>query len=240
MEPLVGDDEAESIPLHTPRTTTEAPPPSPSLDEKEEETATLPIVEVLKEASTRVTCFCRAGPDWELMENEEESLSGSLLCFRYQNRSGLYRVAGRLAAPANTIVANLNQIPCGSVLLSTQHVKTFGENIAIVQHTVRLPPSGISRSQPLVLKGVKQCVFMEDSNSYLYVFATMPAEDVSVLFGVRVRELDHDQGSEVEVILEWKHAKPGLSTWLSDRWLETFWMTAENLVEWAQFFALIQ
>lgn len=233
MEPLVGDDEAESIPLYTPRTTEETPPPP--LEEKEEETATLPIVEVLKEASTRVTVFCRAGPDWELMENEEEA-SGSLLCFRYQNRSGLYRVAGRLAATANTIVANLNQIPCGSVLLSTQHVKTFGENIAIVQHTVRLPPSS-SRSQPMVLKGVKQCVFMEDSNSYLYVFATMPAEDVSVLFGVRVRELDHDQGSEVEAILEWKHAKPGLSTWLSDRWLETFWMTAENLVEWAQFFA---
>jgi hypothetical protein len=238
MEPLVGDDdgEAESIPLYTPRTTTtEAPQP---LEEKEE-MATLPIVEVLKEASTRVTCFCRAGPDWELMENEEESLSGSLLCFRYQNRSGLYRVAGHLAATANTIVANLNQIPCGSVLLSTQHVKTFGENIAIVQHTVRLPPSS-SRSQPLVLKGVKQCVFMEDSNSYLYVFATMPTEGVSVLFGVRVCELDHDQGSEVEAILEWKHAKPGLSTWLSDRWLETFWMTAENLVEWAQFFATTQ
>jgi hypothetical protein len=218
MEPL-DDDE---IPLHSPRhEPLPLQPPVPP---------TTMMTGALVSASHRVAELCAASNEWEIMENEALE---QLLCFRFRDVPHRYRIAGRLGANAALIIANLKNISKGSVLLETQHVKTFGENVERLRHCVRLPGPWMGDRY---VEGLQQCIYMEDSNRYLYVFVTEESE-VAFLLGVWIRELDGDgAGSEVEAVFEWHHTSPGLRTWASDFVLENVWMTAENLVEWAHYF----
>lgn len=187
---------------------------------------------LLASASQRVASLCAAGDEWELMENGAEEL---LLCFRFRDDDlHRYRIAGRLDASAALIIAHLKDMPQGEILLETECVKTFGENVDRLRHRIHLP--GLWMGEQIV-EGLQQCVYMQDSNRYLYVFVSEQSADLSVLLGVWIRELDNNDGCEVEVVFEWRHQSPGLRTWASDVLLENVWLTAENLVGWAQLFS---
>lgn len=216
MEPV--DSAEEAIPLYSPRK--EPPsPPSPAV----------PLMTgILASASQRVASLCGARDEWEIMEN-----SGALLCFTFRDEPRRYRVAGRLDTNAALLIANLKECPKGSILLETEHLKTFGENVDRIRHSVRLPGPW---SNPVAMEGLQQCVFMEDSQRFLYVFVTEESSLISFLLGAWIRELDEDAGCEVEVVFEWSHQSPGLRTWASDVLLENVWLTAENLVGWARLF----
>jgi hypothetical protein len=229
----------ESIPLHSPRplpATVPTPlPPPPPPEEKEEEETESPLV-LLTAASKRIAALCAASAKWEIMETADPLL----LCFSYRDRPRRYRIAGRLLTNAATLVAHLKDMPTGTVLLSTEHVRSYGENIERLRHQVHLPGPPLANLK-VQIEGVQQCIFMEDSNCYLYVFVTegkaLPlGGGVSFLLGVRIHELDDDAGCEVEVVFEWEHLAPTLGTWASDRWLETFWLNSKNLCDWAQLF----
>lgn len=231
MESLLEEDEEESIPLHSPR------PPTAVLatpKEKEEEEIESPLV-LLTAASKRIAALCAASAEWEIMETTDPLL----LCFNYRDRPRRYRVAGRLLTSAATLVARLKDMPTGTVLLSTEHVRSFGENIERLRHQVHLPGPPLANLK-VQIEGVQQCIHMEDSNCYLYVFVTEPPKGkdggISFLLGVRIHELDDEAGCEVEVVFEWEHLAPTLGTWASDRWLETLWLNSKNLCDWAQFF----
>lgn len=219
MEPVDVEGE-EAIPLYSPRK--EPPPPATTPP------ASPPMTGILASASQRVASLCGAGDEWEIMEN-----SGALLCFTFRDEPHRYRVAGHLEANAALLISNLKECPKGSILLETEHVKTFGENVDRLRHSVRLPGPW---SNVVAVEGLQQCVFMEDSQRFLYVFVTEESSPISFLLGAWIRELDGDAGCEVEVVFEWRHPSPGLRTWASDVLLENAWLTAENLVGWARLF----
>lgn len=241
MESLEDEDgEEESIPLHSPRpppppvaTITPLPPlplPPKEKEEAAEEETESPLV-LLTVASKRIAALCSVNAEWEIMETADPLL----LCFRYRDRPRRYRVAGRLLTSAATLMAHLKNMPTGTVLLNTEHVRSYGENIERLRHQVHLP------GPPLVnlnvqVEGVQQCIYIEDSHCYLYVFVTEGGGDLSFLLGVRIHELDDEAGCEMEMVFEWEHLAPTLGTWASDRWLETLWLNSKNLCDWAQFF----
>lgn len=219
MEPV--DSAEEAIPLYSPRK--EEPPPP---------IAAAPLMTgILASASQRVASLCGAGDEWEIMENNN---GGALLCFAFRDEPHRYRVAGHLEANAALLIVNLKECPKGAILLETEHVKTFGENVDRLRHSIRLPGPW---SNPIVMEGLQQCVFMEDSQRFLYIFVTEESSPISFLLGAWIRELDEDAGCEVEVVFEWSHRSPGLRTWASDILLENVWLTAENLVVWARLFS---
>lgn len=229
MEPLDG----EEIPLYSPRPEALVSPETKVSGQVSG--AGKVSRDALASASQRVAKLCAAGDEWEIMENDNDDTT-AMLCFSNRDRPCCYRIAGRLGATAAHLIANLkDNTPKGTLLLETEHLKTFGENVERIKHHVRLPGPWMGTHD---VEGLQQCIFMEDSNRYLYVFVTDDDEPppLRFLLGVWIRELDQDTGSEVEAVFEWQHTSPGLRTAVSDLLLENVWITAENLVEWAQYF----
>lgn len=232
------EQENESIPLYSPRT---LPPPSlppqPStIIEKEEDEKPEKMTGVLAEASHRIGALCNSGTDWQLMESEESS--AAILCFVSRSTPRRYRLAGLLQANAATIVAWLKDHPRGIFLKEIEQLKASADNVQRQRFLVHLP--GPLGGRDVEVIGYQHCVFMEDTNRYLYtlVSESNPMEDsISFLLGVWIHELDSGQACEIEAVFEWQHVKPTLWTWVSDGWLETIWMIPENLAEWAQFYA---
>jgi hypothetical protein len=226
------DQDHEDIPLHSPRPVSEE---KEEQEEIESENIGSEFSTLLADASRRIGMLCAEQDDWELMEGDAEA---PLLCFTHRRVPCRYRIAGHLKAEATTIIAHLKDMPKGAVLKASEIIKSFSDNVEEQTHVICMPAPFTSHC--FTVAGFQHCVYMNDSNRYLYIFVsddTRSAATLSCLLGVWIHELEKGCGCEVEVVFEWTHLHSSSWTWLSDRWIEMRWLNPSNLIQWTQWFS---
>lgn len=191
-------------------------------------------VECIKSGTAQVRQWITTSHDWELME--PTPVGGDILAFAHRHDRAVHRVAGRLRVPAHFVIARLKdhcaetRIQWDPDITAVQCVESYGDNMERVQSTFRMP-AGLSDG---VLEGIQHTLYMEESRTYLYVFASIPtgrATDIEAIVGASVRELDGDTDCELNVVfsVHWQtHWSVG---WLLDPLLEAHFFNAERMVE---------
>lgn len=235
MEVVVDDDDREAIPLEEPNTDDPVIPPPPPPNSQPPSDQLDEAASLLQAAVPLVRTWMEEIHEWELLE----PAAGDVLAFAHRHESGLFRVAGRLRAPASMVIARLKdhmketRLTWDPDVSSVECLTSFGDNMEHVRSVVRMPMN----MAPVTIEGIQHTTFMEESRTYFYLFASLDGPkggvgvpDATLTVGVTVRELDKDTGCEVNAVFQCRWHTHWTVAWLVDPLLLNHFFNAERMV----------